>query len=96
MFGGLAIGVVLAFLMSQIRPIYDDRGTLSALTGYPVLGSVSMVWTHAQKKMRQRRHLGFLFGLLALITAYGLVMSLIFLDLSPTGLVQQLREIASL
>ncbi len=72
---GLGLGIFLAFLMSQIRPTFDDRRTLNEITDLPVLGSISMVWTRAQVKKRQRRHLGFLLGLLALVSAYAVVMA---------------------
>ncbi|MCB1752819.1 MAG: chain length-determining protein [Gammaproteobacteria bacterium] len=93
--GGLLLGVVLAFLMSQIRPTYDDRDTLNSNTGFPVLGSVSMVWTNAQIRIRQRRHLGFLLGLLALVSAYGFVMFLYISDVDPVWMLKRLQEMAS-
>lgn len=39
----LAAGLVLAFLASQLRPVYSDVGDLRAKTGLPVLGVVSIV-----------------------------------------------------
>ncbi|HEB97837.1 MAG TPA: chain length-determining protein [Sedimenticola thiotaurini] len=72
---GLGLGILVAFLLSQIRPTFDDRRTLNEVTDLPVLGSVSMVWTQAQIRRRQRRHLGFLLGLLALVSAYAVVMA---------------------
>lgn len=43
--GGIGIGLVVAFLLSQIRPAVYDRRSLQKLTGVPVFGSVSRVWT---------------------------------------------------
>ncbi|MCB1869991.1 MAG: chain length-determining protein [Gammaproteobacteria bacterium] len=93
--GGLLLGVVLAFLMSQIRPTYDDREALNTETGFPVLGSVSMVWTNAQIRIRQRRHLGFLLGLLALVSVYGFVMFLYLSDVDPAWMLHRLQEMAN-
>lgn len=43
--GGIGIGLIVAFLLSQIRPAVYDRRSLQKLTGFPVFGSVSRVWT---------------------------------------------------
>jgi polysaccharide chain length determinant protein (PEP-CTERM system associated) len=40
---GLAAGLFLAFVASQLRPVYMDAGDLRAKTGLPVLGVVSVV-----------------------------------------------------
>lgn len=87
--------MLLAFLMSQVRPTYDDREALNTVTGFPVLGSVSMVWTNAQIRIRQRRHLGFLLGLLALVSAYGFVMFLYLTDVDPVWMLRRLQELAN-
>jgi len=92
----LAFGVVLAFLMSQLRPTFDDRRLLNEITDLPVLGSVSMIWTSQQLKARKRRHLGFLFGLLALISAYGVVTGSYIYQVDWTGYLGSVRSIAGL
>jgi polysaccharide chain length determinant protein (PEP-CTERM system associated) len=73
---GLAAGAGLAFLMSVLRAIYDNRRTLSDSTGLPVLGSVSMVWTPAQLLKRRLERLAFFLVSIALLGAYGVVMAL--------------------
>lgn len=50
---GLGAGVALAFVMSQLKQTFDTRAALRDATGLPVLGSVSMEWTPAQR-MRLR------------------------------------------
>lgn len=42
---GIGIGLAFAFLLSQIRPAIYDRRLLQKVTGFPVFGSVSRVWT---------------------------------------------------
>jgi len=91
---GLGLGVALAFLMSQVRPTYDDRQTLNEMTDLPVLGSVSMIWTTEQIKKHQRRHVAFLSGLLALASAYALMMGTFLFDQSLAGYLADIKRIA--
>ncbi|CDH46814.1 XrtA system polysaccharide chain length determinant [Candidatus Contendibacter odensensis] len=44
---GLAVGVALAFLISQLWPTFDTRRSLMQLTNVPVFGSVSAVLSMA-------------------------------------------------
>lgn len=46
---GLGTGVGFAFFMSQMKQTFDTRAALREATGLPVLGSVSMEWTPAQR-----------------------------------------------
>ncbi|MCB1760179.1 MAG: chain length-determining protein [Gammaproteobacteria bacterium] len=86
---GLGVGVALAFLFSQIRPTFDSRQILNDVTNLPVLGSVSMIWTKEQVRMRQRRHIAFLFGLLALVTMYAGVMMIHMLEIGAPDLLRR-------
>ena len=94
--GGLAAGLALAFFMSQLRPTFDDRKTLNEIMDLPVLGSVGMIWTKAQLKNRQRRHLAFLTGLLGLVSIYGLVMAVYLFQLDWIGYLGEFRRMAGL
>jgi len=78
---GLGLGIALAFLMSQLRPTFDDRRIMSEITGLPVLGSVDMIWTDVQKKGRASRGLAFSFVFLGLAATYGIVLSVYLLDI---------------
>ncbi len=50
----LAGGVLVAFLLAQIRPVIYDRNTLQKLTGLPVFGAVSILQT---KQIRRKKRL---------------------------------------
>lgn len=52
----LGAGVGLAFIFSQLRPVFFSARQLSAVTGYPVLGSVSVVPEQIDNRQRKRRH----------------------------------------
>lgn len=42
---GFSIGGGVAFLLSQLNPVILDIYSLRKLTGYPVFGSISRIWT---------------------------------------------------
>ncbi|NBC48501.1 MAG: chain length-determining protein [Gammaproteobacteria bacterium] len=50
----LAAGGGLAFLLSLLRPVFDDRRTLNQVTGFPVLGNVVL---HRNEQQRRRERL---------------------------------------
>ena len=56
LFAGLAAGLGLAFLLSQLRPVFYDPSELRGKTGVPLLGVVSMRVDEATKK-RERNSL---------------------------------------
>lgn len=49
----LATGGGLAFLLSLLRPVFDDRRTLNNVTGFPVLGNV-VLHRNEQQRLRER------------------------------------------
>jgi len=67
LFAGLGVGLVLAFLASQLRPVFHDRRTLNSVTEFPVLGRVSLMM---DKRSRSRRRL----ELLSLTSVSGLLL----------------------
>ncbi len=75
----LAGGIGLAFLMNFIRPTFLTQSTLQDVTGLPILGSVSMNWTDAQKQRRKKATYLFGFSLLLLVVLYGAVMARVIL-----------------
>lgn len=62
--GALLAGLAAGFLLTQIRPTFVSLAHLREVTGLPVLGSVSMNWTEAEK----RRHKKSLYALTASFT----------------------------
>lgn len=54
---GLIAGVLLAILLSQLRPTFYDQRTLRQVTGLPVFGTVSRIWT-PQLLMKKRIEFG--------------------------------------
>ncbi len=52
-FGAIAAGIGVAFLMSKVRPTFLTQYSLRETTGLPVLGTVGMNWT-VKERSRQR------------------------------------------
>lgn len=69
--GAIAGGIGVAFLMGQIRPTFSDRKSLREVSGLPILGTVTMIWTEAQVRTRRRKLTWFVAGTTALVCAYG-------------------------
>ncbi|MDP2028627.1 MAG: GNVR domain-containing protein [Thiobacillus sp.] len=74
--GGLVAGVVVSFLLSQLRRTVTDRRVLRELTGLPLLGAVSRVETDETRHRKRKGLLTYLAALGGLIAAYGGVMVL--------------------
>lgn len=81
---GLGIGIVLAFLLSQLRPAIEGRRQLSELTEYPMLGMVTRVETEALKQRARRINLSLGVGAAALLGAY-LVQMIYYLFISQAA-----------
>ena len=73
---GLGAGVGLAFFMSQMKQTFDTRTALREATGLPVLGSVSMEWTPAQR-MRLRVETAVFMGVSSLLLLMFVVVLLL-------------------
>jgi polysaccharide chain length determinant protein (PEP-CTERM system associated) len=77
--GALVAGLVVALLMSQVRPTFLSQTALREVTGVPILGSIGMNWTNEQKVKRRRRLYAMGASVLALFGAYGGVMAAILI-----------------
>ncbi len=79
MMAGLALGLFLAFVASQMRPVFLDGGELRAKTGLPVLGVVSIVLNDLDRhreRMSLYRFVGASGGLVG-VFAIGLIAMLV-------------------
>lgn len=76
---GLAAGMGVAFLLSQIRPVFFDAASLRQVSGMPLLGVVSLVVNDARRRLERRSLVRFLLALAALVILFvGLVAYLVF------------------
>ena len=73
---GLGAGLGMAFLLSQLKATFDSRTTLRNLTEFPVLGTISMEWTQAQRVRMRVETMVFTTFTLGLLVAYGGVILL--------------------
>jgi polysaccharide chain length determinant protein (PEP-CTERM system associated) len=87
LFLGLGAGAGLAFVVAQLRPVFDDRKVLNAITGFPVLGTVSLL-RDARTRIRQRmEQVSFASVTAGLLAAFGLM---VVMDGMPLQTVQRL------
>lgn len=70
----LASGVGVAFIMSQINPTFHSHSSLREVTGWPILGTVMMIWTDQEIVKRKRKLYAFCLSLLLLLGLYGTLM----------------------
>ncbi|MDB5756648.1 MAG: chain length-determining protein, partial [Massilia sp.] len=75
----LAAGLVVALLMSQVRPTFLSQASLREVTGVPILGTIGMNWTNEQKVKRRRRLYAMGASVFALFGVYGGVMAAILI-----------------
>jgi polysaccharide chain length determinant protein (PEP-CTERM system associated) len=71
LFGSLAAGLVVAFLMAQLDDTYFSIASLRNSVALPVLGSVSRILTPGDRRIRIFRTLGFAASIFALLVTYG-------------------------
>ena len=81
--GALLAGIGTAFLMSQIRPTFQSQGALREITGFPVLGTVSMIWTDQEMIKRKKGVYAFGLSLLFLLGLYGAFLAKALQSMPP-------------
>jgi hypothetical protein len=72
-------GIALTFLMSQVRPVFNDRSTLQEIANLPILGTVSMKWTQSDVRKQRRGILALAVSIASLFGSFGLVMAVLSL-----------------
>jgi polysaccharide chain length determinant protein (PEP-CTERM system associated) len=76
---GAGAGIALALLMSQVRPVFNDRSTLEDVAQLPILGTVSMKWTLSDVRRQRRGLLAWAVSVASLFGSFGVVMALLSL-----------------
>jgi polysaccharide chain length determinant protein (PEP-CTERM system associated) len=84
---GLGVGGALAYLLNQVRPVYQNVRVLGESTGLPVLGYVSRTLLDSQKSAIARARVAFGAFVVMLVVVCGAVV--VFSD-SVVGLTQRL------
>jgi polysaccharide chain length determinant protein (PEP-CTERM system associated) len=77
LFVGLAVGLGLAFLLNQMRPVFDNTRSLKDVTGLPVLGAVSRTWRDRYLAER-RTELQYMTAATACLLAVFILMLLVY------------------
>ncbi len=78
----LGAGLGVALLMSQVRPTFLSQASLREITNLPILGSIGMNWTDAQKARHKKKRYALWASVLSLIGAYAAVMGAILFKAS--------------
>jgi polysaccharide chain length determinant protein (PEP-CTERM system associated) len=81
--GALLTGIATAFLMSQIRPTFQSQGALREISGFPVLGTVGMIWTDQEMIKRKKGVYAFGLSLIFLLGLYGAVLAKALKNMPP-------------
>jgi polysaccharide chain length determinant protein (PEP-CTERM system associated) len=82
---GLLGGVVVAFLMSQLRPTFANARMLREATGLNVLGTVSSVWTPPERLADRRRVYAWVGAYVGLLVAFAGVVAVLQMSLQATS-----------
>ncbi|MCC5813109.1 MAG: hypothetical protein JJU06_22305 [Ectothiorhodospiraceae bacterium] len=87
----LGVGGGFAFFLHQLRPVFQNRRLLGEITGRPVLGSVSLVMTRNQKRMKFGAVAVFGAAVLSLVAV--IAVGVMFADLGADQLQTAVRRL---
>ncbi len=82
---GLAAGLGLTFVLSQLRAVFYDGQTMSETLGVPLLGVVSLVMDKGQTQRRQAELKRFAVATSGLVAVFGIGMMALFLMTRQAG-----------
>lgn len=71
----LASGIGTAFAISRARPTFHSQRDLREITGLPVLGEVTKIWTIQNRRKHKKNLISFGFALVLLMGLYGLLLT---------------------
>ena len=71
---GLLAGGGLAFLLSQLNPVFSSSDELREISGRPVLGAVSLIFKDQYMRQRRRSATAFACGMSVVFIAFGALM----------------------
>jgi polysaccharide chain length determinant protein (PEP-CTERM system associated) len=74
LFAALGAGVGAAFVAGQLQATFPSQSKLAAVTGLPVLGAITEVWTEARRAQARQRLVWLASGAGALGAAYAVLM----------------------
>ncbi|MGH8260696.1 MAG: XrtA system polysaccharide chain length determinant [Steroidobacteraceae bacterium] len=72
----LGAGIALAVLLNELKPVFLSRAMLAAVTGLPVLGSISFATRAAEPPLLRREPVRLVIGGAILLVAYTLAVGL--------------------
>ncbi|WP_374515922.1 XrtA system polysaccharide chain length determinant [Niveibacterium sp.] len=75
----LAIGLLVAFLVFQVRPVFFEGRALREVSGLPVLGVVTLIETPVRTKRERMQSIYFAGGLLSLVGVFALMTAVLAL-----------------
>ena len=87
---GLALGGGVAFALSQVMPVFSTRRAVTAATGLPVLGTVSLSVSQTDQRRRMLQASGLGIAILALLAAFGGVFAL---EVMGPGLLELVKTV---